>query len=235
MRVLIVDDIPAMHLFLKFTLKALKGVSCDSAHDGLQALQMLSRDSYQLVLLDLSLPLLDGMKLLAQLRAADSSNRRTPIIVISTIHDQDTLRRARNFDVSHVFNKPMQAARLLDAVREVLNIVDPKAQHDSRRAARRLSIPVRMRFGGESAFEATTWDISHAGAFVMSGRLKLVGAQATAELLVPYAKPVEVAAEVVHVRTNAVGELPAGFGIRFINVELQTAKRLVDLFNSPAE
>jgi two-component system chemotaxis response regulator CheY len=159
MKVLIVDDAPAMQQFLKFTLKAIPAISCESAHDGLGALQMLSRNPYNLVLLDLSLPLFDGMRLLSQMRSPESPNRSTPVVIISTVHDQETLRRARNADVTHVFPKPVQAAPLLDAVCEALGI-PTRTKGDERRQARRLLIPVHMRFLGEEPFEATTWDIS---------------------------------------------------------------------------
>jgi two-component system, chemotaxis family, chemotaxis protein CheY len=234
-RVLVVDDVPAMRQFLRLMLGGgLRRATIDEAGDGIQALRLATQNLYDLLLLDLNLPLLDGMKVLAALRAQQQT-ARTPVMIVSTVHDADTLRRARDLSVAQVMPKPVDAAALLDVACELLGIPVVPPPREERRLARRVSIRMRLRFGdGADAFEATTWDISPAGAFVVSDRLMPLGTHATAELVVPHlGRPLDLDCEVVRVRPIALGAHPPGFGVRFRNVTRELADALATVFTSP--
>jgi two-component system chemotaxis response regulator CheY len=225
-RLLVVDDVPAMRHFLLLVLGGLqRGITIDQAADGIQALRLAMENPYSLILLDLNLPLLDGMKVLATLRRSDCPSARTPVMIVSTVHDAETLRRARELGVTHFLPKPVQAATLLEAAREVIGMAGARAPVEERRHRRRMSIPVRLRFAGVDAIDASTWDISPEGAFVDSDRLMPIGTCATAELLVPHLdRRLTVDCEVIHVRPVSLGRHPAGFGLRFCNVTLEMAQ-----------
>jgi two-component system chemotaxis response regulator CheY len=71
-RILIVDDSAAMRLLLAHAIQRLPDVVVDQAADGLAALKALraaAAQPYDLVLLDLNMPILDGMKLLGMMQA----------------------------------------------------------------------------------------------------------------------------------------------------------------------
>jgi two-component system chemotaxis response regulator CheY len=233
MRLLIVDDVAAMRSFLRLALSSLNG-EIDEAADGVEALRLLTHTRYDLVFLDLNLPLLDGLKVLSKVRA-ESAHPSTPVIVVSTVTDPETLARATALGAIHVLAKPVDAFRLLDAAREVLRMAEsPRA--DERRSTRRLRFAVTMTFSGDSELiEASTHDISATGAFIMTDRVKPLGMPGRAVFSVPHLNaPVEVEFNVVHIRTIRVGTLPPGMGIRFINVSPQTQMRVFELLASPA-
>jgi two-component system chemotaxis response regulator CheY len=233
-RILIVDDVPAMRHFLRLMIGGLlRGTAIDEAADGIQALRLATENPYDLILLDLNLPLLDGMKVLAALRTPGRATVGTPVMVVSSAHDAETLRRARELGVTHVLPKPVRAPTLLDAACEAMGLPIRPQLSGERRQVRRISIPIRLRLGSTDVIDATTWDMSEAGAFVVSDRLFPIGACILAELFAPHLDhPLHVDCEVVHMRPALVGTYPAGFGVRFCNVTLELAHALVDILTS---
>jgi two-component system chemotaxis response regulator CheY len=233
MRILIVDDVPIMRRFLRTILTQLDA-QIDEAGDGVQALQLLTRSQYDLVFLDLNLPLLDGMKVLSRL-STEAPQQRPPIIVISTVSDPETIARATALGAVYVMGKPVDSFRVLDAAREVLRLPEsPPA--DERRSSRRIRIAVALKFGGAGeAVEASTYDMSASGAFIVTNDFHPLGAVGRATFLVPHLPdPVEIDFEVMHVRTVEVGVRTAGMGIRFVNVSPETQARVFEILSSPA-
>lgn len=79
MRVLLVEDDPGLGSGLQQALKY-EGYTLDWLTDGVQALQALETDHFDLVLLDLGLPRLDGLSVLRQVRA---QGKVTPILILT--------------------------------------------------------------------------------------------------------------------------------------------------------
>jgi two-component system chemotaxis response regulator CheY len=231
LRALVIDDVPAMRHFLRVALHSVRGLAVDEAKDGLEALHLWSQMRYDIILLDLNLPLLDGMKLLALIRSAERIERNVPVVVISTIADAETMERVSDLAVSHILPKPVQAFQVVDAVREALRIPEAGPVPQERRRSRRLQIPVSLTFEDGGAVETCTWDISPGGAFIMSEHPLPIDAQGRLRLHLPRGV-VEVECQVMHVRPRSIGNLPAGFGARFSNVSAADAAALRDLFQS---
>ncbi|MCK4537569.1 MAG: response regulator [Candidatus Krumholzibacteria bacterium] len=99
-RVLVVDD--EMHLakILQFTLNH-AGYEASLAYDGKEALEALERESFDLVILDLMLPLVDGYKVCNRIKS-DESLKHIPVIILS----------ARDFE-REVLDEPLDADILL--------------------------------------------------------------------------------------------------------------------------
>lgn len=79
MRLLIVEDEPALCSSIAEGLR-LDGYETDTCHNGLDALELLRVETYDLILLDLNLPGLDGMEVLQRLRA---ENIETCVLILS--------------------------------------------------------------------------------------------------------------------------------------------------------
>ncbi|WP_417597680.1 response regulator [Oceanospirillum sp.] len=79
MRVLLVEDDPGLGSGLQQALKA-EGYTVDWLTDGLQALQALETDYFDLVVLDLGLPRLDGLSVLRQIRA---QGKDIPVLILT--------------------------------------------------------------------------------------------------------------------------------------------------------
>ena len=81
--ILIVDDEPSLIKGLRFNLEQQEGYEVDAATDGEAALQLFEPEKYDLVLLDLMLPKLDGMEVCQRIRAASD----VPIIMLTAKAD----------------------------------------------------------------------------------------------------------------------------------------------------
>jgi two-component system chemotaxis response regulator CheY len=92
-RILIVEDSPTMRQLLVFALRRLKGVEIVEAQDGMDGLRKVSSEHFDLALIDINMPVMDGLKLISLIRG-DSSLRDIPIVVITTEGASEDRRRA---------------------------------------------------------------------------------------------------------------------------------------------
>jgi two-component system chemotaxis response regulator CheY len=118
---LIVDDSDAMRKQLAYALQRIGGVSTVEATDGADAWRKLSSAVFDIVLTDINMPLLDGLKLVALVRAG-GPHQRVPIVVITTEGAEADRRRAMSLGASAYLVKPVQAAQVVEAVRALLRI-----------------------------------------------------------------------------------------------------------------
>src|SRR6266446_4625599 len=63
-RFLVVEDSPIMRQLITFSLKRLKNAHVTEASNGVDALKKLSEDKFHLLIVDINMPLMDGLKLL---------------------------------------------------------------------------------------------------------------------------------------------------------------------------
>ena len=82
-RILIVEDSPTMRQLLVFALKRMKGVQSDEAQDGMDGLRKVTSDHFDLVFVDINMPVMDGLKLISLIRS-DPTLAAMPICVITT-------------------------------------------------------------------------------------------------------------------------------------------------------
>lgn len=87
--ILVVDDHRTNRLKLSLGLKQ-QGHTVDIAENGLQALDMLQAQSFDLVLLDIMMPEMDGYQVLEYMKA-DPHLRNIPVIVISALEEMDSI------------------------------------------------------------------------------------------------------------------------------------------------
>ena len=111
-RILIVEDSPTMRQLLVFALKRLKEVDIDEAQDGMDGLRKVSNDHFDLALIDINMPVMDGLKLISLIRGEDNL-REMPIIVITTEGAQEDRERAIALGANEYLTKPIQANRVL--------------------------------------------------------------------------------------------------------------------------
>jgi two-component system LytT family response regulator len=113
MRVLIVDDEPLARTALEQILSAREDVEhFDSANDAFEAQQRLSKDNYDVILLDINMPERSGLELLAHLEAED---RPMPSVVLVTAYAQHAVAAFEKHAVDYVV-KPFSAERVNQAL-----------------------------------------------------------------------------------------------------------------------
>src|SRR5215472_6877264 len=131
MRVLIVDDEPLARSALEKALCGRNDIEAlDSAVDAIQALDMMQKAKYDVVLLDIRMPELSGIELADRL---NKRNRPVPAIIFVTAHDQHAVAAFENHAVDYVL-KPFSS----DRIHEALNVAFQRTENE--RAARLLKI-----------------------------------------------------------------------------------------------
>ncbi len=118
-RILIVEDSPTMRQLLVFALKRMKGVQIVEAQDGMDGLRKVTSDHFDLVLVDINMPVMDGLKLISLIRS-DASLAAMPICVITTEGAEDDRERAIALGANEYLTKPIQANRVLGIARDLL-------------------------------------------------------------------------------------------------------------------
>jgi len=113
MRVLIVDDEPLARTALAQILAARSDVErFDSASDAIEAQELLSKDNYDVMLLDISMPELSGLELLDRLR---QDQRPLPSVVLVTAHAEHAVAAFEKHAVDYVV-KPFSSERVNHAL-----------------------------------------------------------------------------------------------------------------------
>jgi len=113
--VLIVDDDPAIRKMLVEVLQ-LEGYPIETAGDGREALDLLTRGGARVILLDLLMPVLDGRGMMEALRANPEERARHKVILVSAIHN---LEGARDLEADGVLPKPFTVTQLLNVLEPI--------------------------------------------------------------------------------------------------------------------
>ena len=103
------------------------GIAVDEAADGAQAVEMAGRGHYDLILMDVHMPVLDGIEAARRIRRLDAC-RETPIIALTADAFESERQRCLEAGMSDHLAKPLQAARLYTALAQWLARVPVKVQ-----------------------------------------------------------------------------------------------------------
>jgi two-component system chemotaxis response regulator CheY len=120
-RVLVVEDSPTMRQLIVFALKRIRNLHIEEAGDGVGGLKKLSAQKFDLVVTDINMPIMDGLKLVSLIRN-DPQYREVPVIVITTEGATEDRDRALALGANEYITKPIQTARILEVARKMLGI-----------------------------------------------------------------------------------------------------------------
>ena len=117
-RILVVDDNHVNRDLLRIRLER-EAYRVDEAGNGELALAALRRESFDLVLLDVMMPVLDGIETLKAMKSA-SDLRDIPVIMVSAINELDTVERCMEQGADDYLTKPFNPVFLKARVRGCL-------------------------------------------------------------------------------------------------------------------
>ena len=116
-RILIVDDDPEIRTLVAVTLGDSHTIL--EAADGVEALYLARKEAFDLVLLDVMMPKMDGFEACRQLKG-DPLTMNTPVILLTARGTRDDLEMGREAGADDYFVKPFSPIALLDKVTQVL-------------------------------------------------------------------------------------------------------------------
>jgi two-component system chemotaxis response regulator CheY len=117
--VLAVDDSNSIRQMLQFALKS-RGYGVIPAGDGVEALEALERGRFDLMVLDINMPRLDGLSLLKVLRERPEW-QALPVLVLTTEGQDEDRDRALALGATDYMRKPFRPTELLDRVASMLD------------------------------------------------------------------------------------------------------------------
>ena len=112
MRVLLADDNP-INALLARTLLAREGCNVTVVQDGEEAVIAAANACYDLILLDIRMPRLDGVGAAEQIKAGQGRSARAPMVALTADTGDDERNRALRAGMIDFITKPIDAARLL--------------------------------------------------------------------------------------------------------------------------
>ena len=107
-----------MRRLLRFALSQ-GGMEVVEAGNGQQALDLLAREVYDLVITDLNMPIMDGITLVQRARA-NALSKTTPILVLTTDGQSEVKKQGRAAGVSGWIVKPFDSAKLVAAIEKLV-------------------------------------------------------------------------------------------------------------------
>ena len=116
MRILVVDDEPDLVEHIRHALVR-QGYTVDTAFDGIEALDRMYVDPYDLILLDIMLPRKNGLEVLRELR---SEKQTTPVLMLTARGDIDDRIQGLDQGADDYLAKPFSMEELLARIRALL-------------------------------------------------------------------------------------------------------------------
>lgn len=146
--ILVVEDDPSISDLLSMNL-SVAGYGCDVAGDGKQALTMINEGSYDLAILDIMIPEIDGFALYEYMKA-----KQIPVIYLSAKDDIQSKVKGLKMGAEDYLTKPFEVLELLVRVEKVLRRsartqdsyqIDGVAIHEKEHMVLRDGCPVELK------------------------------------------------------------------------------------------
>ena len=115
MRVLLTDDSKTIRMVLRDVLTQLGHSDVHEAENGAKALEMVANGGFEVILLDLHMPVLDGLGTLKQLKA-DAKTAHIPVVIISSDTDMRVIDQARQLGAIGYIKKPFKPEAMQKAL-----------------------------------------------------------------------------------------------------------------------
>lgn len=117
--ILVVEDSPTMRQLITFAVKRIPGSRVIEASDGVDALKKLSSEKIDLILADINMPVMDGLKLVSLVRG-NPAFKDIPVIIVTTEGAEEDRKRALSIGANAYLPKPIQTQELLKLVNTYL-------------------------------------------------------------------------------------------------------------------
>ena len=124
-RILLVDDEATGRRLLRRWVERCFDARVEEANSGLEALEALASQEFDLVVLDLFMPVLDGVETLSLIRS-DSSHGDIEVVMISEMAGEQTVKEVISLGVAAYLLKPLRYESVADRLRQVIDHVKQK-------------------------------------------------------------------------------------------------------------
>ena len=124
LRVLLVED-ALVHQKLATNLLQRQGHSVTVSTNGKEAVDLLESQPFDLVLMDVEMPVMDGIQATAQIKS-NPATKHIPVLIFTSLGGENDLRRAREAGCQGFLNKPISREAIQA---EIAQLLDGPGQH----------------------------------------------------------------------------------------------------------
>ena len=111
-RILVVDDSSLVRLYYRSTLEK-AGFEIEQAINGIEAMERILSEPFDLVIVDVNMPRMDGFTFLRSLRRSSSDAASVPALIVSTESEAGDIAEARASGANFYLIKPVAEAELV--------------------------------------------------------------------------------------------------------------------------
>jgi two-component system, sensor histidine kinase and response regulator len=122
LKILLADD-TAVNLALATKLLTRRGHDITAVENGLQAFETFKKDSFDVVLMDIHMPVMDGVESTGKIRdfeAAEPSRPATPIIAMTANNEQSDHQTYLKSGMNGIITKPLNIKTIVSQIREII-------------------------------------------------------------------------------------------------------------------
>ncbi len=103
-KIIIAEDSTTMRLYLRMCLKKIHGISVTESPDGLDAIDKIKKEHFDLLITDLQMPNMDGLKLIENIRQMGLD---IPIIILTTCGEETDVKKGLMLGANDYLTKPV--------------------------------------------------------------------------------------------------------------------------------
>jgi len=154
LRILLVEDNPANQKLASYILRD-RGHLVDTAADGLEAISLTEQNRYDVVLMDIQMPGMDGLEATAEIRKREQEDRRLPIIAMTAHATKDDRDRCLATGMDGYLSKPVSAQEMIALVESLAAATsgEPQANAGTALTAEVFSQAATVVFNAEKALK----------------------------------------------------------------------------------
>lgn len=133
-RVLVIDDDENITLFISRLLTKKFNCKVETAYDGLEGLAKMKETNPEVIFLDVTMPVMDGLETLEAVKA-DSNFNEVPIIMLTAVSERTVIEKAMKMGVFDYMLKPLVYETTHERIREIFTTIrkhrEKKKQQES--------------------------------------------------------------------------------------------------------
>lgn len=118
-KILFADDSSIMRLFARMSTRNIHGISLTEAQDGLDAVEKIRKEMFDLIITDINMPNMDGLQLIRHVRM---TGQRIPIIILTTLGEEQDVARGMDLGADDYVTKPISAHKLTNIISRFMNV-----------------------------------------------------------------------------------------------------------------
>ena len=115
-KILVIDDTPTLRKLLRFYLKK-KGYSVKEAHNGKVGLDVIDKEIFDLIILDMNMPVMNGLEVLEKLKGKEDFS--VPILILSANKEEESKAAGIKFGASYYMTKPFKPEEVVARIEDI--------------------------------------------------------------------------------------------------------------------